>query len=137
MKSIFKILLTLLLTNSFLQAMEKIEIDVNDKKLTIEVAKTTEEMMIGLMNRDYLGENEGMLFIFNSPIKANFWMKDTSIPLDIAFLNSEKIILQICNLTPYSRDIIQSDSDQIIYALEVNQNWFLKNGIKVGQKLKF
>jgi uncharacterized membrane protein (UPF0127 family) len=117
--------------------MEKIEIDINDKKLIIEVAKTTEEIMTGLMNRDSLGENEGMLFVFNSPIKANFWMKNTSIPLDIAYLNSEKVILEIYNLTPYRRAIIQSSSDQIIYALELNQNWFSKNGIKVGQKLKF
>ena len=137
MKLFSKILLTLLLTNSFLQAMEKIEISVNDKKLTIEVAKTTEEMMIGLMNRDSLGENEGMLFVFNSPRKARFWMKNTSIPLDIAFLNSEKVILQIRNLVPYRTDIIQSSSNQITYALEVNKDWFLKNGIKVGQKLIF
>jgi len=137
MKLFYKILLTLLLMNSFLQAMEKIEIHINDKKLIIEVAKTTEEIMTGLMNRDSLGENEGMLFIFDSPIKARFWMKNTSIPLDIAYLNSEKVILEIYNLTPYSRAIIESSSDQIIYALELNQNWFLKNGIKVGQKLKF
>lgn len=137
MKLFSKILFTLLLINSFLQAMEKIEIDINDKKLIIEVAKTTEEIMTGLMNRDSLGENEGMLFIFDSPIKARFWMKNTSIPLDIAYLNSEKVILEIYNLTPYRRQIIESNSDQILYALEVNQNWFLKNGIKIGQKLKF
>jgi len=137
MKSIFKTLFIIIITNSFLQAMEKIEISVDDKKLIAEVAKTEEEIMTGLMNRDSLGENEGMLFIFSSPIKARFWMKNTSIPLDIAYLNSEKVILEIYNLTPYSRAIIESSSDQIIYALELNQNWFLKNGIKVGQKLKF
>jgi uncharacterized membrane protein (UPF0127 family) len=117
--------------------MEKIEIDINDKKLIIEVAKTTEEIMTGLMNRDSLGENEGMLFVHSDPIKARFWMKNTSIPLDIAYLNSKKVILEIYNLTPYSIEVIESSSSQIIYALEVNQNWFLKNEIKVGQKLKF
>lgn len=117
--------------------MEKIEININDKKLIIEVAKTTEEMMIGLMNRSFLGENEGMLFVFNAPATVRFWMKNTSIPLDIAYLNSEKIILEIYSLVPYSENEIGSRSNQIVYALEVNQNWFLKNGIKVGQKLKF
>lgn len=137
MKLFSKILLTLLLMNSFLQAMEKIEISVNDKKLIAEVAKTKEEKNLGLMNRSYLGENEGMLFIFSRPTTVRFWMKNTSIPLDIAFLNSEKVILQIRNLVPYRTDIIQSSSSQIIYALEVNKDWFLKNGIKVGQKLIF
>jgi uncharacterized membrane protein (UPF0127 family) len=137
MKLFFKILSIILLTNSFLQAMEKIEIDINDKKLIAEVAKPGKDSYTGLMNRSSLGENEGMLFVFNSPIKARFWMKDTSIPLDIAYLNSEKVILEIYILTPYSKNIIESRSNQIIYALEVNQNWFLKNEIKIGQKLKF
>jgi hypothetical protein len=137
MKLFSKILLTLLLMNSFLQAMEKIEIDINDKKLTIEIAKSTQELRTGLMNRSFLGENEGMLFVFDKPIKATFWMKNTSIPLDLAYLNSEKVILEIHNLNPYSLRLIESSSDQIFYALEVNKDWFLKNGIKIGDKLKF
>ena len=78
-----------------------------------------------------------MLFNFDKPRKARFWMKNTSIPLDIAYLNSEKVILEIYNLAPYSENIIESNSNQIAYALEVNKDWFLKNEIKVGEKLKF
>ena len=137
MKLFSKILLTLLLMNSFLQAMEKIEISLNDKKLIAEVAKTKQELNTGLMNRSSLGENEGMLFIFNRPTTVRFWMKNTSIPLDIAYLNSEKVILEIYNLVPYSENEIQSHSNQIVYALEVNKDWFSKNGFKIGEKIKF
>ena len=137
MKSIFKILFIIIITNSFLQAMEKIEISVNDKKLIAEVARTQEEKNLGLMNRSSLGENEGMLFIFNRPTTVRFWMKNTSIPLDIAYLNSEKVILEIYNLVPYSEHEIQSRSNQIVYALEVNKDWFSKNGFKIGEKIKF
>jgi uncharacterized membrane protein (UPF0127 family) len=137
MKSIFKIIFILILTNSFLQAMEKIEISINDKKLIAEVAKTQEEKNLGLMNRSSLGENEGMLFVFEKPRRVGFWMKDTSIPLDIAYLNAEGVILEIYHLIPYSRSSVQSKSDQICYALEVNKDWFSKNGFKIGEKIKF
>lgn len=137
MKSIFKILFIIIITNSFLQAMEKIEISVNDKKLIAEVAKTRQELNTGLMNRSSLGENEGMLFVFNRPTTVRFWMKNTSIPLDIAYLNSEKVILEIYNLVPYSENNIESRSNQIVYALEVNKDWFSKNGFKIGEKIKF
>ena len=137
MKSIFKILFIIIITNSFLQAMEKIEISVNDKKLIVEVAKTQEEKNLGLMNRSSLGENEGMLFIFEKPKRAGFWMKNTSIPLDIAYLNAEAVVLEIYHLIPYSRNSVQSKSDQICYALEVNKDWFSKNEFKIGEKIKF
>ena len=86
------------------------------------------------MNRKYLPKNQGMLFKFRTPTFASFWMRDTYIPLDIAFLDDNGKILQIESMTPLSTGIIYSNH-QCRYALEVNKGWFTKNDIAVGSRI--
>ena len=83
------------------------------------------------MNRPSLPENEGMLFLFPQLEKQSFWMKNTLIPLSIAFLEDGGKILQIEDMKPKDESSTLSKYP-VRYALEVNQGWFQRNGIAVG-----
>lgn len=83
------------------------------------------------MNRKKLAENHGMIFKFPSRSNLSFWMRDTYIPLDIAFIADNGKILQIESMSPLSTRPIRS-TNPCRYALEVNKGWFDKNNINVG-----
>jgi uncharacterized protein len=87
------------------------------------------------MFRDSLPEGQGMLFIFEQPKKASFWMKNTKIPLSIAFIDSAGKILEIESMNPLDETVVPSGSDQVAYALEVNQGWFARHAISNGAKI--
>lgn len=111
---------------------EKIKVDV-------EVADNDEERMLGLMFRESLGENSGMLFIFDTKAKYAFWMKNTLIPLDVIFIDENFNIVDIiyavpCKEDPCERYIPKTES---LYVLEVNGNFTAKNGILTGNKVRF
>ena len=82
-----------------------------------------------------LPENEGMLFIYRREEILSFWMKNTTIPLSIAFIDKKGIITEIRDMKPLGMDSIRS-AKPAQYALEVNRGWFTKNGIKVGSKVE-
>ena len=102
--------------------------------LSIEIPKTQIEFDMGLMFREDLEENTGMLFSFIESGEKFFHMKDTTIPLDIAFINERGIIESIKELKPLSTIPISSDSS-VLYALEVNRGWFDTNDVNVGDKI--
>ena len=79
-------------------------INVAGIELDVELATTFEEQILGLMYRDKLEENDGMLFVFPKEKVLSFWMKDTRIPLSIAFIKAEGRIIQIESMKPYSLD---------------------------------
>jgi len=87
------------------------------------------------MFRDSLPEDRGMLFIFEQPKQASFWMRNTKIPLSIAYIDSAGKILEIKSMNPLDETVVLSNSDQIAYALEVNQGWFARHGIAIGAKI--
>ncbi len=88
------------------------------------------------MYRDSLPENHGMLFVFDREQPLAFWMKNTKIPLSIAFLNKDFVIVDIQDMEPFSEKTHIS-AVPAMYALEVNQGFFRKHGIEVGDTLKF
>ncbi len=104
-------------------------------ELKVEIAGTPEMRQRGLMFRDHLAENQGMLFQFQSDTQAAFWMKDTSIPLSIAFISAQGLILDIQDMLPFSTDLHQSDQPYA-FALEVNQGWFERNDIGAGNSVQ-
>jgi uncharacterized protein len=112
-----------------------IEIKAGSSLIRAEVAHTTEQKARGLMHRTRLGDNDGMIFIFDGKTRANFWMKDTPLPLSIAFIDSRGVILEIADMKPFDETTIQSASDQVAFALEMNQNWFSLNRVKPGTAL--
>ena len=109
---------------------------LGDHKLTVEIAETAGEQGLGLMNRESLPNDRGMLFVFAVPKKASFWMRNTSIPLDLAFLDSTGVIQEIIPLVPFEESPVQSKSDQVAYALEVNRDWFASRNLKPGLKVQ-
>lgn len=112
------------------------EISINEIKLKVEIADTPESRQKGLMFRKSLPEEQGMLFIFEKEQKMSFWMKNTEIPLSIAYISKSGIIKEIFDMKPLSEKAIKS-SHTVLYALEVNQNYFNKKGIVVGDSIHF
>ncbi len=111
-------------------------LEIGGQRLTVEVALRPEEQMTGLMNRDALDSDRGMLFVFPAPKQAFFWMHNTSIPLDLAFLDADGVILEIIPLVPFDEKRVQSQSSNVSYALEVARDWFSSRGLKAGLKVK-
>lgn len=100
--------------------------------LYTEVAETHEEHEEGLMNRTYMSDTVGMLFIYKDAEEKSFWMKDTFIPLDIMFINNDMKIIKLHEYTiPDSQDDIPSEGIAK-YVIEVNAGYSQKNGIKEG-----
>lgn len=106
------------------------------KKIKLEVADTPSLLASGLMHRDVLPDDNGMLFKFPMLLEASFWGKNTYIPLDIAFLDRDNNITSIKSITPMSTKAIRSDGlcDK---AIEVNAGFFKSNGIGIGHKVEF
>lgn len=117
------------------QEKQKISLSIKGYKLAVEVADTDIKRVTGLMYRKELAWDEGMLFIFKKPRIVGFCMKNTTIPLSIAFINEFGIITEISDLKQKSMAIKKSKM-KVRYALEINQGWFKKNGIKVGDIVK-
>ncbi len=99
-----------------------------------EVADSHETRTMGLMHRKSLELNSGMLFVFDRKDKHCFWMKNTPLPLSIAFIRSDGEIVTIKHMSPNSEQT-HCPSEPVSFALEMDQGWFKTKGIKVGAKL--
>lgn len=102
--------------------------------ITIELARTAQQHRVGLMHREALPDDHGMLFIYPEPDIRCFWMKNTQIPLTVAFLDNEGSILQTADMTPHSRTPHCSEV-AVQYGLEMNQGWFSDHDIQKGDTL--
>ncbi len=101
----------------------------------VEIADTERTREQGLMFRNKLDYNKGMLFVFDKSKIVGFWMKNTYIPLSIAFIDTNYTILQIENMWPMDEKHIYRSYVPIKYALEVNLGWFDNNKVKIGDKI--
>ncbi|MGC4062039.1 MAG: DUF192 domain-containing protein [Aquabacterium sp.] len=99
-----------------------------------EVALTEQEHEIGLMHRDSMGSNDGMIFVFDRPGQQCFWMKNTLIPLAVAFIADDGTIVNLDEMKPQTLDP-HCSTKQVRFVLEMNKGWFTKRGIKPGSKL--
>ncbi len=118
-----------------------IDLSLKAKKLEAELAADHSSRERGLMHRTELPPDRGMLFLWpghgeeGSVERRKFWMRNTSIPLSIAFIDDEGKILQIEDMRPYDERGILS-KDEVRFALEMNQGWFERNGIKPGDSFE-
>ncbi|MFP7298315.1 DUF192 domain-containing protein [Neobacillus niacini] len=103
-------------------------------RLLVQVADTPRKREMGLMFVRLLPENEGMLFVFSEKVYGGFWMKNTFIPLSIAFLDSDGEILKILDMEPCMKEFCPAYDPEVFYqyAIEVNLGWFKKNQITEG-----
>lgn len=100
-----------------------------------QVAVFDSEKMRGLMFRESLDENNGMVFVYDSPTRASFWMKNTFIPLDIGFFDKNGTLTEVKKLYPQNLNSVQSSRNDILYCIEMNVGWFDKNNVKSPAKL--
>ena len=102
--------------------------------LQIEVPNNIRDFNLGLMFRESLDQNSGMLFIFDEVAEQSFHMRETRIPLDIAFITEEGIIESIKELEPFDETAVASEGE-VLCALEVNRGWFAENNVEVGDEI--
>jgi uncharacterized membrane protein (UPF0127 family) len=113
---------------------------VKDVVIQVEVADTPETQAQGLMGREKLGKNDGMLFVFPEEALLRFWMKETWIPLDIIFVSKDYEIIDVIHNAPPCTESpcqIYSSTGNGRYAIEVNAGFAGINNIKVGDKVDF
>lgn len=99
-----------------------------------EVASTDAERQQGLMFREKMGPNEGMVFLFHAPASVCMWMKNTLIPLSVAFIDEGGAIVNIADMQPHSEQS-HCAARPAVFALEMAQGWFAQRGIKPGTRL--
>jgi uncharacterized membrane protein (UPF0127 family) len=100
-----------------------------------EVARTPVQTQTGMMFRREMAQHEGMLFVFDGLERRCFWMKNTLLPLSIAFIADDGRIVSLADMQPQSEES-HCSAEPVRFALEMNQGWFAKRGIKPGFKLK-
>ncbi|MFZ0726550.1 MAG: DUF192 domain-containing protein [Desulfobacterales bacterium] len=110
---------------------------VKGHDLTVELATLPETKSCGLSHRTLLPANRGMLFVYPEPEILTFWMKDTSMPLDIAFIDTAGRIVSIQQMDPFPITTVYSSPAPVRYALEVNRGWFKEIGVGIGDVLTF
>jgi uncharacterized membrane protein (UPF0127 family) len=119
----------------FINEAEILTLSVGGKKLKVEVAVSKEKIKRGLMFRESLESNAGMLFIFSESAPRSFWMKNTNIPLSVAYLDESCNILNIENMSPHDLSGAKSKGNAK-YVIEANKNWFKDNDIKAGDRVE-
>jgi uncharacterized membrane protein (UPF0127 family) len=102
--------------------------------VSIEVAATTEQRQRGLMFREALPEDAGMLFLFPFEVHTGFWMRNTKVPLDIAYIGADGRVQEIRAAKPLDETVL-TPTDAYLYVLEVNQGWFQRHSLGVGAKV--
>lgn len=116
------------------QKLRTIQLRAGMQNISAEVAATDRERAIGLMHRTQMGTHEGMLFVFERPGVQCFWMKNTLIPLSIAFVDDDGTIVNTDEMKPQTLDSHCSDRP-VRYVLEMNTGWFKKRALTTGSKL--
>jgi hypothetical protein len=109
-------------------------LNINGRPLYVEIARTRKQRERGLMRREDLDWNRGMLFVFEDDEYLSFWMKDTLLPLSIAFLDRRGRVVDLYDMQPNSLVPVQS-TKKCRYALEVNRGFFRDVGLEVGDRV--
>ena len=109
-------------------------VQVGPNALRVEVVATDAQRARGLMQRKSLGRDAGMLFDYQAPSMATMWMKNTLIPLSVAFIDAQGTILNILDMEPQTLDSHMSAGPSI-YAIEVNKGWFGAKKVQAGDKV--
>lgn len=107
-------------------------IAIGGQALQLQLALTPSEQQRGLMFRESLPKDHGMLFLFDRPERRGFWMQNTSIPLEIGYFDAEGRLREVHKLFPFDENAVSSTSAQILIAVETNRGWFEANQVTTG-----
>ena len=116
------------------QSLPTVRLNAGIHNIQAELAQTPEQRSVGLMHRRSMDAPHGMLFAFEQPATQCFWMKNTLLPLSIAFLADDGTVVNIADMQPQTTES-HCSAQPVRYALEMNQGWFAKRGVKSGSKL--
>lgn len=116
------------------QSLPTVALSVGMHNIQAEVARTPQELSTGLMHRSSMPANHGMLFVFDRPGQQCFWMKNTLIPLSIAFLADDGRVVNIAEMQAGSLES-HCSTEAVRFALEMNKGWFKRKGVREGQRL--
>ncbi|MDR0770062.1 MAG: DUF192 domain-containing protein [Burkholderiales bacterium] len=119
-----------------LPPLPTIPLTIGTHTVIAEVAQTPEQRERGLMHRFTLPGGHGMLFVFDRPQPLSFWMKNTPVPLSIAFIDERGTILNIRDMAPNDDKTLHQSQGNALYALEVRKGWFAEQGIKAGASVR-
>lgn len=119
---------------SGVEKLETVQLDIGRDRYTVEIARSPEERQQGLMNREELGEREGMIFVFEKDQRLSFWMKNTKVPLSIAYISKDGTVKEIYDMEPLSTRAVKS-SYSVRYALELPQGAFSLSGVEPGDQI--
>lgn len=114
--------------------LPRVQLTAGEHRIQAYVARSREERAQGLMHRREMPDDEGMLFMCDREAVLSFWMKDTPLPLSIAFLAQDGTILKVADLEPHDLEG-ESSEHPVRFVLEVNQGWFAERGIGPGHRL--
>ena len=114
--------------------LPRVKLGAGMHQIDAQVAATQDQRMTGLMFRQEMPQQEGMLFVFEYPSQQCFWMKNTLLPLSVAFVADDGTIVNIEDMAPQTLDS-HCSARPVRYVLEMNKGWFAKKGIKAGTKL--
>jgi len=117
------------------QRLPTITLRAGMHQIQAQLAIEPEQRAIGLMHRRDMPQQEGMLFVFESRETQCFWMKNTPLPLTIAFLADDGRIVSLADMQPHD-ETSHCSKEPVRFALEMNQGWFAKRGLKPGMKLQ-
>jgi uncharacterized membrane protein (UPF0127 family) len=139
MKKSFALAAALLACAAFAQGepqmnLPRVKLSAGMHVIDAQVASTPDERATGLMHRKEMPQHEGMLFVFESPSQQCFWMKNTLLPLSVAFVADDGTIVNVDEMKPQTLDS-HCSARPVRYVLEMNTGWFSKKGLKAGQKL--
>lgn len=112
--------------------LQTIDLHVGAVTLKTELALTMRQIQTGMMFRESIAEDEGMLFVFAAPHRAGFWMKNVDVPLSCAYIDPEGVILEIHDMEPHNEEPIEAQTARVQYVLEVAQGWFERHNIGPG-----
>jgi uncharacterized protein len=116
------------------QNLPAITLSAGMHNVRAQVAATPAQRQIGLMFRREMPVHEGMLFVFEAPAPQCFWMRNTLLPLSIAFLRDDGTVVNVEDMEPMT-ETSHCSAEPVRYALEMNKGWFAKRGLKSGSKL--
>jgi len=106
------------------------------EEMVVELAQSLIQVQTGMMFRTNLAENAGMLFVFSTPHRAEFWMKNCPLPLSAAYIDPDGVILEIHNLQPHNEKSVVAASERVQFVLEANQGWFGRHNVTAGMVVR-